>query len=109
MTCLCRHPYQAWVNRRPSCLVLAGRRLFFLPMPYLESIKAPSPIRFFQPFYLCTYRPARNGGLWVADVCPACHEGSLWVAPVGKRVRLACMVGGCSQEAVLDRLAEEPT
>jgi hypothetical protein len=24
--------YQAWADRRPSCLVLAGRRLFFLPL-----------------------------------------------------------------------------
>ena len=54
--------YQAWADRRPSCLVLAGHRLFFLPMPYLECIKAPSPIRFFQPFYLCTMRSGPHKG-----------------------------------------------
>jgi hypothetical protein len=51
-----------------------------------------------------TYRVTTSGSLWVADVCPACREGSLWVAVVGKKVRLTCF-HGCSQETVLDALA----
>jgi hypothetical protein len=51
-----------------------------------------------------TYRVATSGSLSVADVCPACREGSLWVALVGKKVRLTCF-HGCSQETILDRLA----
>jgi hypothetical protein len=51
-----------------------------------------------------TYRVTTSGSLWVTDVCPACREGSLWVAVVGKNVRLTCF-HGCSQETVLDALA----
>jgi hypothetical protein len=50
------------------------------------------------------YRAATSGSLWRVDVCPSCREGSLWVAAVGKKVRLTCF-SGCAQETIVDRLA----
>jgi hypothetical protein len=52
-----------------------------------------------------TYKAMSSGGLWITGTCPSCRRGKLWIAADGSKVRLTCISGGCSREAILDSLA----
>jgi hypothetical protein len=58
------------------------------------------------------WRQTASTTLFVADFCPRCEAGSLWIADAVSEVRLACWSAGCDSHEILQaleaRLTEAP-